>query len=368
MIPTLARPYSRSGYQMIHGVEIRNYKCFRHLKIERCKRINLIVGDNGAGKTALLEAIFLTLAGNAQTIVRNRQARGFDGAFSGSTRMIEDALWGDLFHNFETKNPISVILTGSETENRSVFISKGSQTTLVPLEDTRVSAAASQFKFIRKAANGQEYDGTPSFVGTAFSFPPENEHLPDYFYFAATTVGGAGENAARFSELSKAAKQKQFVELFTKEYPWIEDLSIEITAGQPVIHATLHDMTGKIPLNSISSGINRLLSILLAMASHPKSVICVDEIENGLYHKHQSSFWRWLLSFSQTFDNQLFLSTHSEEWLQALVSIANEQSMKDIAFWRIERDEKGKAILHEFEGMTLKAGVEQGAEVRGGRE
>ena len=192
--------------------------------------------------------------------------------------------------------------------------------------------------------------------------------MPDYFYFSAMTVGGSGENAARFSELSKARQQKQFVELFTKEYPWIEDLSIEVTAGQPVIHATLHDMRDKIPLNSISSGINRLLSILLAMASHPGSIVCVDEIENGLYHKHQRAFWRWLLSFSQKFDDQLFLSTHSEEWLQALVSVASEQAMKDVALWRIERNEKGKTIFHEFEGLTLKAGVEQGAEVRGGRE
>ncbi len=353
---------------MIHGIEIRNYKCFQHLKIERCKRINVIVGDNGAGKTALLEAIFLTLAGNAQIILRNRIARGFDGSFSGAPKIIEDAIWGDLFYNFNSKNPISIALNGSDNENRSLFISRGSQSTLVPLEDTRVSANASQFKFVWKNAAGHENDGSPFFTGSALSFPPEREHLPDYFYFSAINVGGATENAGRFSELSKGRNQKKFVELFTKEYPWIEDLSIEVTAGQPVIHATLHDMREKIPLNAISSGINRLLSILLAMASHPKSVICVDEIENGLYHKHQRSFWRWLLSFSQNYDDQLFVSTHSEEWLQALVSVADEKSMKDIAFWRIERDEKGKTVLYEFEGLTLKAGVDQGAEVRGGRE
>jgi AAA15 family ATPase/GTPase len=200
------------------------------------------------------------------------------------------------------------------------------------------------------------------------TFPPEREHLPDFFSFASTMIGGAVENATRFSELSKARKQRQFVELFVKEYPWIEDLSIEVLAGQPVIHATLQDMQEKVPLNSISSGINRILSILLVLASHSRSVIVVDEIENGLYYKHHKSFWRWLLSFSKASESQLFLSTHSAEWLRSLVEAADTKEMENIGFWRLERDDKGKPEIFEFNGEALKSGIEYGAEVRGGVE
>src|SRR6266446_385925 len=106
MTLALARPKDSGGYLMIKDIEIRNYKCFEHLRIAGCKRINIVVGDNGAGKSSFLEAIFFALGGNAQVAVRNRQTRGFDGAVSGSTRQIEDALWGDLFHNFDTALPV----------------------------------------------------------------------------------------------------------------------------------------------------------------------------------------------------------------------------------------------------------------------
>jgi hypothetical protein len=354
---------------MINDIEIRNYKCFERLKVGNCRRINIVAGDNGAGKTAFLEAIFLALAGNAQTILRNRQARGLDGAFQGTQRMIEDTIWGDLFYQFNTNNPISIILSGSGPEARSLFINRGQSNTLIPLSEPLASSNTSaRFSFIWKDSTGKEYDGSPTFAGTALSFPPEREDLPDFFYFSTTAVGGAGENAGRFSELSRARRQRQFVDLFIKEYPWIEDLSIEVLAGQPVIHATLKDMQEKIPLNSISTGINRILSILLVLASHPRSVVLVDEIENGLYYKHQESFWRWLISFSTASEGQLFLSTHSQEWLVALTKAVGPEVTQNIAFWRLERNEEGKPVLFEFDGESLKAGVEYGAEVRGGVE
>ncbi|MEH2546364.1 ABC-type transport system involved in cytochrome c biogenesis ATPase subunit [Bradyrhizobium sp. AZCC 2262] len=365
MTSDLARPHLPSEYLMIHDIEIRNYKCFEHLRLADCKRINIVVGDNGAGKTALLEATFFALGGNAQIAVRNRQTRGFDGAVSGSTRQVEDALWGDLFYNFNTRLPISIILSGSGPEARSVFINRGPAQTLIPLSDSSSPGSSGSYNFVWKDHTGQEYDGSPMFKGTQLSFPPEREHLPDFFFFSSTSIGGAAENAARFSELSKARQHRRFVELFVKEYPWIEDLSIEVLAGQPVIHATLKDMQEKVPLNSISSGINRILSILLVMASHSRSVVLVDEIENGLYHKHHESFWRWLISFSKASESQLFLSTHSAEWLRSLTTAVDDETMNDFAFWRIERDESGKPELFRFDGITLKSGIEFGAEVRG---
>lgn len=43
--------------QFLNSLEIKNFRLFKHLKIERLGRVNLIVGKNGVGKTALLEAI-----------------------------------------------------------------------------------------------------------------------------------------------------------------------------------------------------------------------------------------------------------------------------------------------------------------------
>lgn len=44
---------------MIRSCEIENFKSLKHLYLSDLKRINLFGGKNNAGKTTLLEALFL---------------------------------------------------------------------------------------------------------------------------------------------------------------------------------------------------------------------------------------------------------------------------------------------------------------------
>jgi AAA15 family ATPase/GTPase len=43
---------------MIDRLIAKNFRCFESLDLPDLTRINVIVGDNASGKTALLEAIF----------------------------------------------------------------------------------------------------------------------------------------------------------------------------------------------------------------------------------------------------------------------------------------------------------------------
>jgi len=48
---------------MIKDIEISNFRCFEHTKIEGFERVNLIGGKNNSGKTALsilIEKILLS--------------------------------------------------------------------------------------------------------------------------------------------------------------------------------------------------------------------------------------------------------------------------------------------------------------------
>jgi len=77
---------------MINSIQITNFRGFELLVMENCHRFNVIVGDNGAGKTALLEAIFLALGATPEIGLRFRSQRGLDAAFSGPPRTIEEAI------------------------------------------------------------------------------------------------------------------------------------------------------------------------------------------------------------------------------------------------------------------------------------
>lgn len=349
---------------MIKSIRINNFRCFENLTIEGCERINVIVGDNGTGKTALLEALFLALAGNTSVALRLRQWRGLEGLFAGTPRDIEEGLWGGFFYRFDMNRGISIALSGSGLEARSLYISRSKDDILIPLSenDHSSSAISMPVEFVWKDSGGHEHRYIPKVTAAGLEAPASEEQLPDFFFFAATHNTGAGETATRFSRLSRARQSSQFVNLFLEEYQWIEDLSIEAVGGTPVIHATVKNIPEKIPLNLISGAINRMVGILLAIASHPKSVVLVDEAENGVYYKHHAAYWRNLLSFARTYDTQLFISTHSEEFLEALVSAAGND-ISDVALWRMEYSGQ-TPIVRQFSGETLKAGIEEGGEVR----
>lgn len=70
-------------YRMIESIDITNFRGIKRLQLQNCAPINVIVGENGAGKTALFEAIFLTLGGNTGAALAIRQWRGIDGHFKG---------------------------------------------------------------------------------------------------------------------------------------------------------------------------------------------------------------------------------------------------------------------------------------------
>src|SRR5215203_1856315 len=46
---------------LLDSLEIKGYRCFEHLTIEKLGRVNLVVGKNNVGKTALLEALWIYL-------------------------------------------------------------------------------------------------------------------------------------------------------------------------------------------------------------------------------------------------------------------------------------------------------------------
>lgn len=349
-----------NGFQMIRAISIRNFRCFESAKLEGCARLNVIVGDNGSGKTALLEAIFLALCQNPEVTIRYRSHRGMDGQLSGSTRIIEAALWEDLFFQQDLRKTILVKLEGDGPEARSVIVNRSVESETLTFSGMVAEHTPITFSWTDQA--GQVRHVTPRLGPSGIQMGTTNEDLPDFFLFAAHSPSSAGENATRFSQLSRRGEHRHFVEAISKEYDWLEDISIEVSGGAPALYATIKGTKEKRPLASVSSGINRIVGIILGLATARRSVVVVDEIENGIYYKHHAAIWSGLLNFMRRSEAQLFVSTHSEECLQALIEVIRDDP-SDVALWRIERTDSGPVIRH-FSGATFVAGIDTGGEVR----
>lgn len=87
---------------MYTSFTIENFRLFDQLTVEPLARVNLIAGQNNAGKTALLEALWLHNGqNNPELAQRINFWRGLPGSEPGG-------LFSDLFRDYHTDLPIKL--------------------------------------------------------------------------------------------------------------------------------------------------------------------------------------------------------------------------------------------------------------------
>jgi hypothetical protein len=360
---------------MAKSIRIRNFRGFRSAEVEDCRRINVIVGQNGSGKTALLEAIFFAIGSSAEIAMRTRQWRGLDttGAF-GSASQIDQSLWGDLFYNFDKNAKLSINLDGDRGHERQLKIG------FLPQRDVMVPLRT------RPGREGRDLPTLETVVETAgLSFDwkgPYKEHTVSVArlqdgkltftspsdapikgaFFVATHPVMMMETVARFSELSVKGQARAAVEAFRLAFPVVQDVSIEVAAGNPMLFATVQDQRQKIPLNILSAGMARMSALLFAIPGLREGILLIDEVENGFYYKKLPDLWRALHTFCTEYEVQLFASTHSAECLDAASQIA-KQHAGDFSLIRAEVGKSG-CTLKQFTDSEFTAAVDADLEVR----
>jgi ABC-type transport system involved in cytochrome c biogenesis ATPase subunit len=349
---------------MINSIDIRNFRCYQNIHIKNASRLNVIVGDNGVGKTAILESIFLALSTSSEVALRLRQQRGLEGSFTGNAFQIHQALWGDFFHGYDMSQPISVVLSGDSEDNRKLVIAKGDGGSTLPLDSSPTATVSNApVTFTWTDARGNSRSATPTIGPQGIILQGTGEDLPDFFHFAAGMSANSVENASRFSELSRSGNREEFVKLFLSEYDWIDDLQLEVVGGSPIIFASLRNSNTSIPLPSISSGINRIVAFMIAIAARKNTIITIDEIESGIYYSHHESVWRALISALRLQNGQAFVTTHSLECLEALAK-AVDGDATDIRLWRVERGDGVQPSVKQFTGEDMVDGISYGQEIR----
>lgn len=346
---------------MIESAEIKNFRCFEHVKLQNCKSVNVVLGGNGAGKTSLLEALFLSAGNSPELSNRLRLLRGFPDTLAGELNDIADSIWLDFFRDRNKKAPISIHTSGSFYRNRLLTIkyekedSEREYNIKKPSEQTGVAPVIFEWigpKGMRIHSRPELRDGKILMKGGS-SLPEEA------FFLSAGHMVSAGETAKRFSEISKRSEMEPVLSRLRLHFPEIEDLSIELIAGNPMVCAKTQRSAERTPLNLLSSGLTRIAHIMFTLYSRKGSVLLIDEIENGIYFQKLPSLWDSLLDFCKQTESQVFVSTHSWECIKAALPtvVANPND-----FSVIHTDNKGSVF--QYEGARFASVIDSGFEIR----
>jgi AAA domain, putative AbiEii toxin, Type IV TA system/AAA domain len=370
---------SLSAVTMVDSISIENFRGFGQLSIDELALINIVVGDNAVGKTALLEAVFLTMSGNAQQAMTLKQWRGQDIRFqAGSGDSIAESLYGDLFNNAYSEGDITIRIRGRGFENRQLVISRLRGNVLVTTKDVprnrrerraTKAAARGSVQQVSEALsvpialtwsdeNGRSYETHPRLTPSGLQFDGTNETLPTCFLFAAQTPVPSTEAATHFNLLKKKRTADKFRNLFMSVFDDVVGIDTGDIAGGSVLMVDVPWSSELLPLSVVSGGTNRAAAIMLAISFRENGLVLIDEIDSGIFYRRQKALSTALIETSRAYKTQLVMTTHSEEWIMNFLSGAGDH-LDDIAFWRMERIES-RSVMRRFSATEFRAGLSIG--------
>ena len=360
---------------MYRSFEVRNYRCFEHLKLTDFKRINLLAGRNNVGKTALLEALFLHAGAYNPALTINVQAfRGFD------TLKVElgrwaDTPWGALFPEFDTSQTIELtscdhtgvsrvmrlrLLRDPDDLTRAVEVV---QPTAEALRESPVSYETAQVLELQyqEDQRADRYFMILGPEGVRIRPMPPAPPFPGVFLAARTRIR-LGEDAERFAKLQLVDREQVLLSALRVIEPRLQRLTVVVAGGVPTIHGDI-GLRRLLPVPDLGEGMARLTSLILAMVYAKGGVVLVDEIENGLHHSILSKVWKAVGQAAREFDVQLFCTTHSLEAIVAAHEAYSSSEPYDFGLFRLDRVRDAVRVV-AYDQSALGAAIESGLEVR----
>ena len=191
-----------------------------------------------------------------------------------------------------------------------------------------------------------DYNVNPGFYilvnGRVLSARIRSKPLFPSEFFEAMKRTGSRINAQRFSHLKRSTGTASIARALRIIESRLEGLDLLYDGFRTPIYANL-GMNQLMPITSIGEGMNRMLSLILAMTDEPIDVIFVDEIENGLHHSIQTEFWRVLGDLARNHRVQVFATTHSLEMIRAAYeAFTEDNSLEHFRYHRLYRSRENQ--------------------------
>lgn len=332
---------------MLERLSICHFRGFRALTMERLARVNLIAGKNGAGKTSLLEALFLLAgAGNINLFPQLQALRGL-GSNVESLPLTGETAWAPLFHALDAARAARIAGRHSQWGDLALKLTlerRRSSTSEhgrlkpgdIPPWDKLGTASPSPTPslvscFSRSSHQGKPVQARINVKGTELEIAqdaynalfPAEINLPAFRHVQ--------EDARRLGALRKQKKGDRVVQALKVVEPALQDVEVNSVNGVPEIWVDL-GLPELLPLTALGEGLTYMTRLVLAITAVPNGLLLIDEWENGLHHSVLPQAWQVVARTAQEFKVQIFATTHSFECIRA----AHAALSDDFRLYRLE--------------------------------
>ena len=343
---------------MLTELKIQNFKLFKNFHLKDLPQILLIGGKNNSGKTSILEAIQMIFqCGNPSMFIDHLVQRGLR-----SIHNQPDIVFEPAYHNFNLDQPIvfEYTLNSSQKKLEYHFSPRIEGVQSIPAYNQSIEVPKTPIGRGIRIIYGDETAlliqrerdlslGEPQ--GNKIHLPSYNEEMR-YVFLTSTSIVSSEVNANRYSQLNKDKNTDGILERLQIIEPKIKSLSVvAFTKLEPLIYADI-GIAKQIPLCLMGQGMDRLLSILLAISEARDGVVLIDELGIGFHYSVLSKAWDAIVTHAKANKTQLIATTHSREMVAKFVEGLPLDMRDDFQYMRVERQDKDiKSINYNFESI-----------------
>ena len=365
------------------SLSIEGFRGIRALKLPELGRVTLLAGQNGVGKTTVLDAIRCYASrGEPRVlidIVANREE--FVAGYDDDGDVMQYPHFASLFnddgpHTRTAKTPVFRVSSSPIRHALTVRLIDAEEDTespdLLPPEalpkDFLVEVGKHKH---RVAANSVRFSHRRRGLVRPFPRRPSRESWPPPIQLESLGPGLLpNDDVARLWDTVALTEAENIAidalrlvvgETLDRIAVVADDFN-PLSPGKRRFVAKLSSSSVPVPLKRLGDGANRLLAIALALANCNNGILLVDEVENGIHYSIQPALWRMVLGAAEAGNVQVVAATHSWDCIVGFAAATTETPV-DGAMFRLERfDDDLHAIRYAEEKLVVAA--QQRTEVR----
>lgn len=344
-------------------LDIDGFRGLRQFEMRSLGRVNLLVGENNSGKTSVLEAISVVSQPSQPAhwldLIRWRDPGGIDESRVDSLRWCFSDAMTDLHESDRGwSGACRFVIQGRAPLTQLDVNAKEIRGQPSPAEIARLSRL-SRTRFSEQDVQEREWQGAEivhRLTTDSHLSPPQFEFvfwqdLPIQLslsqdeslgfpckVLAAYSYQGNPRQVSTFSKATDVDKAA-LVNLLQQFDVEVSDVMILSKGGiRPTIYLK-HRRLGVAPLSIFGDAMRRAVLLASTLTGLPAgSVLLMDEAEAGIHVGAQQRFFAWVLKAAQERDVQVFMTTHSLETLDALLTASTgDASDEGLVVYKLRR-------------------------------
>jgi AAA15 family ATPase/GTPase len=371
---------------MLNSLEIKNYRNLKSLTIPSLGKVNLITGKNNTGKSTILEAIAIYASKADLTLIEDllgERGENYKAQGINDVQLVFNT-WCSLFTGrvlkFDKRDAISIgepentIFGEASTSVKSVvlrFVRYINQ-----IENTEGQISQKQIVLEDETARKVSYRvGLEIWDGRNKSILPiDDEKMKSFvprfgitanFQFIRPRNIDRAINGTLWDKITLTEKEIFVIEALKIIDPAAERIAfVGENRNERTAVIKLSNSTNVVPLRSMGDGMNRILTIILALVNAENGYLLIDEFENGLHYTVQKQLWNIVFNLAGKLNVQVFATTHSNDCIRSFETVLNDPELS--AQGKLIRLDNVNGVIKqvEFDANELKIASSHNIEVR----